>query len=125
MPIAVESKPVLGSASRTTTQTSQTFTNYMARGVTVILDTTVNAGGLGSITLTINGVDPVSGKTFLLLSGAAVTTVTTNRYTVYPSGIAAVANVTAVDALPYQWNIVVTANNANPMTYSVAAYTLA
>jgi hypothetical protein len=101
----------------TTTQTLTDIQNVMCRGIVVVLDTTVI--GTGSITVTINGKDPASGKYYLLLSGAAVITNTTNRYTVYPTGIAAVANVTAVDVIPEVVQIVVTANNANAATYTV------
>ena len=55
----------------------------------------------------------------LMLSGVAVTTAVTNTYKITPGELAAVANVTAVDILPEWIQIVVTANNANAMTYSV------
>jgi hypothetical protein len=101
----------------TTTQTLPDIRNMTGRGIVVVLVTTVI--GTGSITVTINGKDPGSGTYYLLLSGAAVVTNTTNRYTVYPTGIAAVANVTAVDVIPEYVQIVVTANNANAATYTV------
>jgi hypothetical protein len=109
---------VLASAARTTTQTGTDQTNNGYRGIKVVLDTTVNAGSAGSITLTIQGKDSASGKYYTLLAGAAVTTVTTNVYTVYP-GLTASANVTANDVLPTTFRILVTANNANSVTYSV------
>lgn len=113
---------LLPSAVRTTTQTSPDIVSAGGGqdivGIHVILDATVNAGSAGSITVTINGKDPASGKYYLLLSGAAVTTVTTNVYRIYP-GMTASANATANDALPPIFQIVVTANNSNPVTYSV------
>jgi hypothetical protein len=115
---AVANQQILASGAQTTTQTQvdQTNTNY--RGIKVVLDMTTV--GAGSVTLTIQGKDPTSGKYFTLLAGAAVTTNVTNVYTVYP-GLTAVANVTANDVLPNTWRILVTANNANPATYSVGA----
>lgn len=101
----------------TVTSTSPDIVNNCARGVVVTVVST--AIGTGSITISINGKDRQSGSYYLLLAGAAVTTNTTNRYTVYPTGIAAVANVTAVDVLPELWQIVVTHNNANATSYSV------
>ena len=101
----------------TTTQTFTDIKNVGSRGIVVVLDMTVV--GTGSVTVTINGKDPGSGKYYLLLSGAAVVGNTTTRYTVYPTGIAAVANVTAVDVIPEYVQIVVTANNANATTYTV------
>lgn len=108
---------LLASAARTTTQTSADLTNYNARGIQVTLDMT-NVAASPSVTLTINGKDPASGKYYLLLSGAAVTTAVTNTYTVYP-GATVAANVSASNVLPYTFQIVVTANNANSGTYSV------
>ncbi len=109
------------SAAYTTTQTSADQTNQRCRGVVVVLDMT--AVGTGSVTLTIQGKDPVSGKYYTLLAGAAVTTNSTNVYRVYP-GLAAAANATANDVLPKTWRVVVTANNANSATYSVGAITI-
>lgn len=106
----------LASGARTTTQTLGDFTNYNARGLHVILDMT-NVG-TGSVTLSINAKDTTSGKYYLLLAGAAVTTNSTNVYKVYP-GLPATANVSANDILPRTFQLVVTANNANAATYSV------
>jgi hypothetical protein len=109
---------VLASAARTTTQTQADQTNYNHRGILVVLDVTVP--GTGSITVEIDGKDPVSGKYYALLTGAAVTTTTTNVYRVYP-GLTAAANATASDVLPRTWRVKVTHNNANSITYSVGA----
>ena len=113
-----EELAVFNAVGATTTQTSQDFTNENGKGVKVWLDTT--AIGTGSVTLTIQGKDPASGKYVTLLSGAAVVTNATNVYTVYP-GMAVAANVSANDILPKTFRIVVTANNANAATYTVGA----
>jgi hypothetical protein len=117
---------VLESASQTytgvtTTQTGPDLVNKRCRGVRVVLDTT--AIGTGSITLSIEGKDRASGKYYTLLSGAAVVTNVTNKYTVAPD-IPAVANVSARDVLPELWRWKVTAGNSNPATYSGGASTL-
>jgi hypothetical protein len=109
---------VLASAARTTTQTQSDQTNTNCKGIIVVLDMT-NVG-TGSVTLEIDAKDPVSGKYYAILTGAAVTTNSTNIYRVYP-GLTAVANATASDVLPKTWRIKVTANNANSATYSVGA----
>jgi len=106
----------LASAGRTTTQTVTNLLNKVGRGIRVTLDMTTV--GTGSVTLTINAKDAVSGKTKLLLAGAAVTTNVTNVYIVYP-GYAAVANVSANDVLSATFELVVTANNANSAIYSL------
>lgn len=108
----------LASAARTTTQTLADIDTTGCKFLNVVLDMTANPGALGSVTLTINGKDPASGKYYLILSGAAVTTVTTNRYKVGPN-VTASANAIAQDYLPKTIQLVVTANNANPTTYSL------
>lgn len=116
-PITNDAVTLLASSSRTTTQTSADLYNPYAKGIQVVLDMTVVTAG-PSVTLTINGKDPASGKYYNLLTGAAVTTVTTNVYRIYP-GLTAVANATVSDNVPLVFQIVVTANNANAGTYSV------
>jgi hypothetical protein len=107
---------LLASAARTTTQTSADLVNSNAKFLHVILDMTTV--GTGSVTVTINGKDPASGKYYLLLAGAAVVTNVTNIYKVGP-GLTAAANAAANDFIPAVFQIVVTANNANSATYSV------
>lgn len=114
----VQEATLLASAARTTTQTGADLTNYFGRSLIVVLDLTVNAGGLGSVTLTIEGKDSASGKYYTILAGAAATAVATTRYRVGPT-LAAAANSVAQDYLPRVFRITVTANNANPVTYSV------
>lgn len=107
---------ILASGARTTTQTSADLYNADARGVTVWLD--VTAGSTLLLTLTIEGKDPASGKYVVLLSGASVTGVSTNMYTVHPA-ITETANIDAAVCVPFTWRVKVTHNNANSATYSV------
>ena len=107
---------LLASASRTTTQNGADTTNYHHRGLHVVLDMTTV--GTGSVTLTIQGKDSVSGAYYTILAGAAVITNSTNVYKVYP-GLTAAANAAANDVLPRSFRIIVTANNANAAVYSV------
>jgi len=106
----------LASGARTTTQTLPDISTGGCQFLNVVLDMTT--AGTGSVTLTINGKDPASGKYYLILSGAAVTTNSTNRYKVGPT-VTASANVTAQDYLPENIQLVATANNANSATYSL------
>ena len=92
--------------------------NPYGRGVKVFINTT--AIGTGSITVTIQAKDPASGAYTTLLASAAIVTNTTTVLTVYP-GAPATANVSANDVLPRQWRIAVTANNANPASYTIGA----
>lgn len=106
----------LASAARTTTQTLPDLKTGGAKYLNVVLDMTTV--GTGSVTLTINGKDPASGKYYLILAGAAVITNSTNRYKVGPN-VTAAANSIAQDYLPETIQLVVTANNANSATYSL------
>lgn len=113
---------LLASASRTTTQTSGDIQTYGMKAITAILDMTVV--GTGSVTISINGKDPASLKYFPILAGAAVITNSTNVYQVGP-GLTNATNLVANAFLPHVIQIVVTANNANPATYSVGYSMLA
>ena len=111
------SQQLLNASQRTTTFTSADIPTSGFKNLRVTLKTT--AIGTGSITLTINRKDVGSASYILLLSGAAVTTNTTNTYSVTQNLIAASANVAAVDVLPEFIQIVSTANNANPADYTI------
>lgn len=110
---------VFASGAQTATQTQADQTNNTARGIKVVLDMTNVASG-PSVTLEIDGKDPASGKYYSILTGAAVTTVSTNVYTIYPS-LSAVANSVSNDVLPHTWRVKVVSNNSNSGTYSVGA----
>ena len=114
----IEQSVGITASGATTTQTGADQTNYNGRGVIVVLDMTTV--GTGSVTLSIQGKEPTSGKYYTILTGAAVTTNSTNVYRVYP-GLTAAANATVNDILPRTWRVVVTANNANATTYTVNA----
>ena len=113
-------KPVDGtflpSSSRTTTQTQQDQMNEGHRGLRVVVD--VTTPGTGSITVTIDELDQVSGKYVTLLTSAALTTTATTVLRVFP-GATVTANASANDTLGATWRIKVTHNNANAITYSV------
>jgi hypothetical protein len=112
---------LLASAARTTTQGPTTLTTYNLGAIIFVLDMTTV--GTGSVTLTINEVDPASGKSILLLSGAAVVTNSTNVYIIDPM-LTAAANSIAKARTPRTLSWTVTANNANSATYSLGAMEL-
>lgn len=114
----IEEVTVLTSASRTTTQTSADYENPNGCQILQVL-LNVTSAGTGSITVTIDGKDNLSGTYYNLLTGAAVTTNSLTRYRVH-AGMAAAANLVVRDLVPKTFRIVVTANNANAITYSVA-----
>lgn len=109
------------------TDVAQMTTNAasLTGGAQTATVTTTTAGvAASSVTLAINAYDPTSGKSSALLTGAAVTTATTNGYRVYP-GLTAVANSTVSDVLPKTFTVTVTAGNSSSTTYSVGALLLA
>jgi hypothetical protein len=112
---------LLASAARTTTQGPTTLTTYNLGAIVFVLDMTTV--GTGSVTLTINEVDPASGKSILLLSGAAVVTNSTNVYIVDPM-LTAAANSIAKNRITRTLSWTVTANNANSATYSLGTMQL-
>lgn len=107
---------VFPSAARTTTQTSDDISATAGQGVVVVFD--VTAGSTLSLVLTIQRKDVASGKYVTLLTGAAVTGVSTNTYKVYP-GLTAATNLTVNDIITGTFRVVVTAGNATSATYSV------
>ena len=113
--------PLLPSAARTTTQILDKLKNLGGKGIEVIVNVSVNAGGYGSITFSIQAVDQLGNVvTGPILAGAAITTVSVNRYVVHPE-LTASSNLIAKDVIGHDFQIVITANNANPVTYSVDA----
>ncbi len=112
----------LASAAQTTTQTSPDIDTQGFRSFEAIINITVIC--TGSVTVSINGKDIASGAYYNLITGIALVGNGLVRYRVTPGEIAAVANSVAVDVLPQVVQVVITANNANPVTYS-ADYELA
>lgn len=106
-------------ASAGTNGTDQT--NYGARGLKVIVDITAITGTTPTLTVTIQGKDPTSGKYYTLLASAALSTVSTTVLTVYPA-LTAAANVTANDVLPKTWRVITAIGGTTPaVTATVAA----
>jgi hypothetical protein len=75
--------------------------NVDCHGVTVVVDITAITGIL---TVTIQGVDQVSGKMFPLLSSAPLTAIGTTVLRVFP-GAPVLAHASANDQLPFTWNV--------------------
>lgn len=104
------------STARTATTNLGTISNYYNRGAMIIWD--VTAAGTGNQTISVENKDQTSAKFYTLLSGSAVTTISTNTYWVYP-GATPVANVAADRPTGRTFRCTITANNANSMTSSI------
>lgn len=112
----------LGSAARTATTNSADMTNDAGRGLDLTFDITA-VPGVQTVTLTIQGKDPASGKYYTLLAGAAQSATGTLRMRVYP-GLTAAANVDANGSLPKTWRVSVAHSGAGSFTYSVGGSVL-
>lgn len=107
----------LASGARTTTQVSDDLNiEGFVKALHLVVDVT-NAG-TGSITAKVEAKD-ANGVYYTLLTGAAITTISTNVYRIGPS-LTAAANAVANDFVPPIVRVTITANNANSMTYSVS-----
>jgi hypothetical protein len=109
---------VLASAARTATPTVANQINASGKGIVLTVNVTVI--GASTLTPTILGVDPVSGATYTILAGAAITTTGLYVFRVYP-GLTAAANLVASDVLPATWGLTLVHSGAVTMTYSVGA----
>lgn len=116
---------VLPSAARTATPTIGNYDiqHGSATGAIVIIDVTA-VTSTPSTVFSLLGVDPVSGKTWLILASAAVATVSTVVLRVSPQ-LTAAANLIAKDVMPDSFTITAVHGNANSMTYSVAVQLVA
>jgi len=109
---------VLASAARTVTTASADLTNYNQRGVHVAVDVTV--AGTSTLTVTIQGKDPVSGNYYDLLIGTAIAAAGLVILKLYP-GIGTLAGGAASDILPRIWRVNCAKGDASAWTYSVGA----
>lgn len=110
---------VLASAARTA---SPTDVEFDCRGVLydvlhLIIDVTAVAA-TPSITVTIQGIDKVSGKDYTILASAAITATGTTVLKV-GQGLTAAANTVANDKLPPVWKVDVAHADADSITYSI------
>lgn len=110
---------VYASAARTATPTAVTIPTGRYRYLHLTLDLTALAA-TPSIVVTIDGLDPVSGKYYNLLTSAAITTVSTNTYRIGP-GLTNSNNLIANDVLPSTIRVTCTHGDADSATYIVGA----
>lgn len=111
---------VLPSAARTASPDTMEFealgVDY--HGVHLVIDVTA-VTATPSVTVTIQGVDRLSGKVYTILASAAITATGTTVLKV-GAGLTAAANLVANDLLPPVFRITVAHGDADSITYSVA-----
>lgn len=115
----MKSTTVYASAARTATPTAVTVACGRYNWLRVVIDVTAIAA-TPSVVCTIDGLSPLSGKYYNLLTAAAVTATGTTVLKVGP-GLPVTANVSANDVLPDTIRITMTHGDADSITYTVAA----
>jgi hypothetical protein len=110
---------VLASAARTITTASADLTNYNQRGVHVAVNVTV--AGTSTLTVTLQGKDPVSGAYYDILIGTAIAAATGLVILKLYPGIGTLAGAAASDILPRTWRVNCAKGDASSWTYSVGA----
>lgn len=103
--------------AETTVFTSNNYDTADAVGMEV--DLVMRVVGTGSVIVAIDRFDKASKTWINALTGVAIVTNSTNRYRISPN-IPAVANASAQDHLPEIFRVVVSHQNANPVTYSLS-----
>jgi hypothetical protein len=86
--------------------------SYNCPGVIVYVNPGVIAGDAGTITVTIQGKDPVAGTYSTILASATLVSSTAVVLRVYP-GLTAAGNLVANAVLPATWRINAAASGAN------------
>jgi hypothetical protein len=114
-----KSVTVLPSTVRAANAASEDLCNDYFRGVEVVIDMTV-VPGVDTVTFTVEGKDPTSGKYFTLLASTALSAQATTVLKIYP-GLTASANAVASDVLPRTWRVRATHSAGSNFTYSVGA----
>lgn len=87
--------------------------NLYGRGLQLSIDITVITGTGPTLTVSIQGKDPVSGKWYTLLQSAALSAVALTNLTVYP-GVTAAANVAASQVIPRTWRVLYSIGGTTP-----------
>jgi hypothetical protein len=91
--------------------------NATGRGLVLVIDITAFAGT--SVTFTLQGKDPASGKYYTIIASAALAAVATTVLRVYP-GLTAAANLVVSDVLPRTFRLI-SAGTFNNTTFTAGA----
>jgi hypothetical protein len=113
---------LLGLAARTATVSTPDQANKAHRGVKLLANVTVVAGGENMV-FTIQGKDPVSGMYYTIISTPEITSTGLVVLTVHP-GLITAANVAFNNVLPDTWRAVVTHSAGGSHTYQLSASSL-
>ena len=111
---------VYPSADRTAAPTLVDLDNYSAKGVVVFINVSAVGAPGGTVTVTVQGKDQISGNYFTILASVGLGGVAFTKLTVDPT-MAASANSIAKFIIPRKWRILVEHTDTNHITYSIGA----
>lgn len=110
---------LLASGARIASINTNDQINKDFSGIHIIIDVT-SITDTPSVVPVIEAKDPISGKYYALLTGAAITATGTTILKVFP-GATAAANLAANDILPLVYRVKMTHGDADSITYSISA----
>ena len=87
-----------------TSGSSGDLDNTAGSAAALVIDVTAITGTTPSITVTVEGKDPVSGKYYTILASAAISTVSTTILRIFP-GATAAANLAVNDFVPKTFRV--------------------
>lgn len=95
--------------------------NHNCRGMHLVIDITAITGTTPTLTVTIEGKDPTSGKFYTILASAALNATGTTVLKVYP-GLTAAANTVANDVIPRDFRVKAVVGGTTPaVTATISA----
>lgn len=99
--------------------------NQLGSSLILVIDITALTGTTPTLTVTIQGKDPHSGKYYTILASAALNATGTTVLRVFPSATAA-ANLAANDIMPRIWRVSYAIGGTTPaVTAKISALTVA
>jgi hypothetical protein len=109
----------LSSSARSATNNSADLTNYNAKGVVIYFNVSV-VPGTDTVTLSVEGKDPVTGNYGVLFTATAIaTTIQPARYVLYPGASGAGPTGVLAIPIPRTWRIKITHSAGTSFTYAV------
>jgi len=104
MAYSVNAMSLTGSSGLITV-TGSDLDNRAGTSAVIVIDITTLTGTGPTATFAVQGKDPLSGKYYTILTTTALAAVATTVLRVSPYGLAAAANLTALDFLPVNWRV--------------------
>ena len=101
-------------SAQASTLSSADADNLSAFGGHIVIDVTAITGTTPTLTVSVEGKDPVSGKYYTILTSAAISTVSTTVLRIFPSATAS-ANTIANDIIPRTFRVTSTLGGTTPV----------